>query len=378
MSESTIHIDRSCIFRETFNNVFDIHNNMSGRGLINNVIISNGVGKFNGNSSYITHQLKIKTKASSYRFLINKLTLRGSGTEYLIDTRLNNTTVNRYIAHSSISNTLTTYFGSPKFYINGVPFTNSSGNFLSYVQNNNDFELVVTFNDSSILNKITEGSSVSLINSTTIVNYKLIEIYNRELTASEVKLLYQKILYSKINIPNENLLLDFDATDGLLLDKSGKNKLIINNVESKKIGSIYAAYFPSITMNSSYILTKEKISRPIKTILFWAKVDKYNVDNYFGVVSGAVTLRYYVTTTKSIEALGGTGYVNNTGNNVITNPSEFNLYVINFFTTPIIGNSIQIGLMFKGYLAKFRVYDIYLSNEQIQQIYNSEKQQFGL
>jgi hypothetical protein len=97
---------------------------------------------------------------------------------------------------------------------------------------------------------------------------ELVEIYKGVLTASQIKNLYNGT--STKELVKNNMLLDFDSTNGTIEDRTRKNILTSTAVAIKKVGSKYSASFNGTTSKvdcgSDFIGTKSV------TIVGWFKL----------------------------------------------------------------------------------------------------------
>ena len=202
--------------------------------------------------------------------------------------------------------------------------------------------------------------------------YELLEIYNKALSASEVKLLYQQRLYTTpIELP---LLLDFDSTRGIIEDRTGMNTLIPTNVNIQKIGKVYSAYFngTNATITSSNIITSKLVS-------FWINSTKFNTDII--KLTSTIWLSSNSSGVLQLNGTTGTVYINGILSTQLLN-KKYCLVTIKFNSNITI-NVLNIGFKstyFKGFIPKLQIFQGIPSspNAFAAQKFNNEKIMFGL
>ena len=213
--ESLSGIDKRLIFRETFNSEQSTRDN---GGTPANVDFSNGVGIFNGTSSEIDYRIKNIGKVYSARVRLTMKSLQASG--------ILGTSGSDYILFFDS--------GTNKLYLNGA------GN-AKYVVWDADLlkhEILVTRNDTKV-NFYIDGNKIgatqtlpgnndgsfkfigSLDGGTfTEGDYELVELYNVELTANEVKNLAEDKSYRELsNNINRGEILNVNANKGSIINK---------------------------------------------------------------------------------------------------------------------------------------------------------------
>jgi hypothetical protein len=410
MKESVISEDKSCIFRETFNDAYSVANNEYAKGTVSatGCKFEDGVAKFNGSTGYINYSYKFYPKNKCYRW---KLTYKKvtSGNQFLLYINKLSHLIYVYIDTSNQlvyqdasigTHVITTLINESNYEIifrtsDSTIYVNSNPFIFSGVSRDGAYDFITSYTNFQI----------GLVTNNCNLQFELFEIYNRSLTANEVKLLYQNQLYVQpTNLP---LLLDFDSTQGLLLDKTGLNTLTPTNVEIRKIGKVYSAYFNGsnskidisniITNNCNIIVSAWVLSNEGKASNrdFFGNnayaFGKHPTGNTFYVQKGN-NVRYafgtanlkvnhilvrlidlYPNTTPSISArcyFNGT-YISGT-------PSD---------QTLAMGNFTWIGRgkdsFWKGFIPSLKVINaIGFTDNQVDllsaQIYNSQKRQFGL
>ncbi len=379
--------DRSIIFRETFKSEYEVRKN---GGIPNNTLFQNGKLTLTGSSSYvrcfigrrliistISFRIIYKKKTSSLGYLFDLRGL-GSGVGYLSDT----------------SGTLTS--GSGLKYINGV---------LTSSYTSTDFiEVVVTgitvFTYGRI--EVVVGASNGYASSSNM-EVKLFEIYNRSLSASEVSLLYKQQLYSE---PQQlTKLLDFDSTGGQIVDLTGKNTLTATNVEIKQIGKVKSAYFNG---SSSQIVIPNfvlpVISHTIRVIVKRETSNLYT--RVFSTSSLEQDLLFYTGTIIRDYGASGGDVISYTSKNryyydilvfctynATSNKFRTVVYINGVLiykglidNTPYstLSNTLYIGgnssFKWKGFIPKLQIFNGIPNNPQefAAQIFNSQKGNYGL
>lgn len=195
------------VFRETFN---DEQTVIKNGGTPNSVLFSNGVGSFNGSSSKINYSLGLNG-TYSVRIRCNPVNFSAIGV--LLDVRGSNADgTGFFYLDASTGNIITT---SGTSYVNGVTSISPT----SGVNN----EIIIT----GITLSEGTGSNKSLIGANFGNLFKflgtmdLFEIYKGTLTASEVANLNNNTWNKEIS--KENILIDFDSTQGVLKDSTVGN-----------------------------------------------------------------------------------------------------------------------------------------------------------
>jgi len=380
MSDSLSSISNSVIFKETFNNAYNIMSNKYTKGSPFNISINNGIVSFNGTSSKITY----KTINPCYTF------------RFKFKTSINNQKILRLSSTQSISinssNQITsTGLSSPIYYVNSIQTQSITLNTWN--------EIVITTTTKVKCSDLQLGFDTTYYYG----QLDIFEIYNRALNASEILLLYQSKLYTNQN--NQLLLLlDFDSTQGVLNDLTGKNILNASNVSIKKIGKTYSAYFNGATAKidcgSDFIGTKNV------TVGVWLK----RAGNGSGTHSRILTNNQFLMADAGAFTNNGGQF---TSDNYAGSYLQISTYSKNYFefiilcrnginsalgryndtltfgasgtpttgiTNIFIGNNLAGNEAFKGYIAKLQVYEGIPSNINnfAAQLYNSQKIILGL
>jgi hypothetical protein len=249
------------------------------------------------------------------------------------------------------------------------------------------------------------GTLKILGSNTGVIKYSLVEIYNRALSASEIKLLYQQRLYTQpIELP---LLLDFDSTQGILVDRTGRNTLTATNVIIQQIGKVKSAYFngtssdiqiPSTFLESNNIVvntwTKNR-STTLQQCIAAIQLGSDMLWEVFFYFNGAASLRYNYNNTNAV-LLGGGGIItkgifmniicvlsNNMFPKIYINgilmATGASIYIANYsnHNKLYIGNH-PIGGRFKGYIPKIQIFSGVPSNSDLfaAQLFSSQKNLF--
>lgn len=237
MKESITSPYAKLVFRETFNDEQTCRRN---GGTPNAVTFSNGVGSFNGTTSYISKRITLNG-TYSIRIICNSITWVLNA--FLADFRAESGT--GYIVHGS---------GNAIAGSNGTTYINGSA-----------VNVIVAGKNEVVVAGIAISSTLMAIMSryTFAANFsagslELFEIYQGTLTASEVKNLYDADWNKEYN--SSSCLLNFDSTQGTIKDRTGKNTLTPTAVAVKKIGQSYSADFNGTTSKidtgSDFIGTK--------------------------------------------------------------------------------------------------------------------------
>jgi len=255
MKEGYYNRDKSCIFRETFNSEFNVRKN---NGVPTDVTFSDGVGSFNGSSSFINEDILLNTlkttTVGSWRLIFKPSVTVPSSSEWILS--FSKSTSTNYIALIfSSSNGRLSVGASPGGVFNwSIATDDGVWTDLTYK------EIVVTFDGSNAIiyiNGVAVPQSYLVttdktwwfaddptLNTGRIGNYKvtsaesgffngdieLIEIYNRDLTIEEVKNLYERKTYRDIR---KGLVLDVDSRLGTIKDNLG-NTITSTDVEVKR------------------------------------------------------------------------------------------------------------------------------------------------
>jgi len=385
--ESLQSIDRSCVFRETFNNSSAVVNNNYSKGSLSTTGVSfkNGTGIFNKGTITYPNLKNVKNKTYTYRVVFKLLSY---STDYQSIVRLTDGSSAPTIIPISLGS-VAAFNGTG--YMNGVV---QSG--FPFIPLNKTIEFVCVFSTSSI-QSILLGSYIS---NTFQANCQidLFEIYNRALSAVEVKLLYQQRLYTQ---PNElPLLLDFDSTRGVLEDRTNINNFTItNSVSILQIGKVKSAYFNGTgflntvkTVNlyqdisfNIWFLTKSNGIDVARTLFGNGKTYLSIFVNKYFLTSDTATIDTTTATVKKnqwVNIFGfrklidgkGSYYINGVFDSILSSGVPSTNQNIN----------LQIGSggnsQTKGYISKLQIYKGIPSNPDqfTAQLYDSQKGQFGL
>jgi len=215
MGYSVAHVDKSCVFRQTFENgEYDVLNNPYNKGISTEVIYLNNTAVFNGTSSYIQYPIKnIKHRKPISIRIKGKVT--STLNRVLFDAR-NSNFVGCFFRFNAATNILaaasSNLGGTALTYLNGVLYNNE-------IFNNTYVDIVATFTIGAIYSILIakDFNSASLF---ATVSLDLVEIYDRVLTASEIKLLYQDKLYKQSRATEASCVFDLDVADRIISDKS--------------------------------------------------------------------------------------------------------------------------------------------------------------
>ena len=202
MKESLYNIEKSCVFRETFNSFDAIHKN---GGTPTDVSLSNGVGSFSLSTSSIIYQKRHK---GNYSVRIKGKCTNNDIARVLFDFRTKNFDGKGL---GSIEADDSILISSGISYVDGS--TSSS------IVIGQDYDIVISdiiLDYGSGLNPFTIGTNGGLAFDF-VGDFYLFDIYNKALTAEEVELLYNNKLHKGITNTagyGENIVLNWDFTSG--------------------------------------------------------------------------------------------------------------------------------------------------------------------
>jgi len=382
--EALYNTNRNIIFKETFNSENDVRRN---RGVPVNVDFSDGVGSFNGTSSYIRYlfnnikfnnfsiRIKIKSKEA-----VNKpyISTRDVSTTQGLVFRLEDT----YKFRSYID------FGAlvPNALTNNIYELNKWYEVVTTVDRNDVIKIYVDSIKGEDSVDISSLSTVDInINSLLTIGkaqdsadfsnceIDLVEIYNKALSAEEVSNLYNNTTYKDIR---NNLLFDFDCRQGIIEDKYG-TELINSNVVIKK-DTVNTAYFNGVSSEIEAPL----IQTGVTTVTGWVYNKKtaitYMVD--FRKNSGN---RYVYISSGVMGALSGSKYyVDAIYNNNTVPFNKWTFFALVSPNTTII-NTLNIGnrtlptyQWHDGFINQLRIYDGELTANEIMQLRTSQKRKY--
>ena len=191
--ESLYSLEKSVVFRETFNNSYSVARN-GGNISATGTLFQNGIIKFNAYLSNITYKGVLR-KTASYRIRFRVNSLNGGGFSSIVS--LSGPLISSSPGQGLFLQTFTTniYMTSTlnSLYLNGK--------FLTSVGNTNFPVTIGSWNEVVILNVngyVIGNPIIGYGNNWTSKNLdvELFEIYNRALSASEIALLYKQQLYS--------------------------------------------------------------------------------------------------------------------------------------------------------------------------------------
>ena len=383
MKESLINLDKSVIFRETFNSESDVKNNS---GSPTNVSFNNSFASFNGSSSIITYP-GIERSINTISFLI----LLNSTTEDIINLSSSHSIT---ISSGTIS---ANGFSSPTIYVNGTQTaTITSGSWV---------RITIVTSTSFIADDVQIGFVSSYLDG----NLDNLIIFNRVLVSDEVDLLYENALYRVPVI--QNTVINVDSRLGLIFDPYG-NTITKTDVEILKDGAIYGVLYPDGT--NARLDAGTSINLQLNnnlSCIFWFKIGTLEDVNpyicYLGeeelgkrriiVLTGAGIINF-----NSFGAGNMVSSINAYGNNIwhcgiITvekSTKEVSIYVdgvldnsgvlndLNDYdiTTNglIIGNSDSpFTAEFEGKISIFQLSSHLLNNKEVANYYNSTKNYFN-
>jgi len=190
----------------------------------------------------------------------------------------------------------------------------------------------------------------------------LIEIYDGELTAEEVSLLYQSKLYQK---PTLNSLLDITSARGVIEDKAG-NSFTNNGVEVVRDGSQWVMKYSSANITASP-------SGSYKAVAFWLKPDS-DTEQIIRIGSNDITVSSGTLTASWADDI----FVNGVAGTSITE-RKWQRVVVRVDTALNI-SSIDIGhtsSYYNGLLANIKVVES-MTDEQIMNDFNAERKAFNV
>ena len=383
MKESLAKIDQKCIFKETFS---DEATTRANGGIPSNVTYQNGIGSFNGTSSYVPYNLPLK---GTYSFRIIGTFAASSFQKFLVDLRTNSGTGFLSITNSSIDNN-----GGTR-YINGstgtsVPLTKCD---------------IVISGFTTTATILVFGCRYQLdVNTFLGGSIELLEIYSGSLTASECALLYSNKTYKEPLLKSSTItpLLNLSAFKGALRDSTGLRTLTPINVSINRIGNTWSPWFNGTT--SLLNTGSEWIGTKSITCAVWFRADSFGTVAV-RIISNNKFLLYLNPASPTLYCSSdATNILNSAANTVslgkwtfiaLTRKSDgkTSLYVGTLSDAPalsgsadqnggtpvagsenvIIGNRVAADRGFAGYIPMVRIYEGILSLEQLTNIWSSTK-----
>lgn len=379
MKESNFHHDKNVIFRETFNSEQDTIRN---GGTSTDVTYSNGIGNFNGSSSYVQYNKNIKG-IYSVRIRFKSYIVSGSSKMH-IDFRNNDGSGVGYINEAP---TTVLDVSSGTKYIDGS---------LSSLITNNIKEIIVT-GITLNCNLFTVFSNY-LMSGNLECECDLIEIYEGTLTANEVALLYENSLYKEPIFDNE--VLSIDSRNGGIVDRWG-NTLINTDVEIVRDGSIWTQEYN----NSSSKLDAGSFGDLTGdlTILAWIKPFGWGEDGTGRILDNGKLKYGVIITNDRMFITSNSTLVYSANNSIDLNKWQFiavtrtsagivNHYINGILSgtpnqnsdTPVaastnlfIGNKEAVSATFNGNIPIVKIVSGILSTKQIENYYNATKRYFN-
>jgi hypothetical protein len=390
--ESLNNLEKSVIFRETFNSSFDVQNNKYGGGTISsNISFQNGSASLKP-ASNIVYSIKRIPRVHSFRVIMTLgafggFTAGNGGHQWWLQI-VNSTSISNSPFNSSVTFTLTKGLQLNTKY-EFVLIQDATNQYL-YVNGISQGVLSTSYSTNLGFKCINESGIGA--NDGGLRKYELLEFYDRVLTATEIKLLYQQCLYKEsTELP---LLLDYDSTRGIVEDKTGKNTVTLTNTSIKRVGKVYSTYFSTQGSFASVSLN-DAVRIPNVVWSIWVKLDcdTLNRSHYIRINGVSIQFdsqdfRYFPT--------GGAGIINPPKtikyNNFVIfgEPVNSKLYLNGIFISnagawSCTGNSnLVIGdgdIGSKGiFITKVQIFAGKVSNRDVfaTQLYNSQKGQFGL
>lgn len=249
MKESLKGIDNSCIFRQTFANETTVR---AAGGVPTNVIFKDGVAEFpNSGTSYIKYNKSwVGVYSIRVKFYFNGVI--SAQYNMIYDSRRNiDYKYGSGVYITPNQSTLSIINGASHIlYVNGV-----ISNQLRVGLN----DMIITCSIISFKNSaVVIGSNANLISSAYNMKFELLEIYNRVLTASEIKNLYNN--KTNITLPSvisdtKKKIIDVNAYSGIIKNTlSGQivNGNLVPNVINTDVtvvheGKGFVMMFPSYT-----------------------------------------------------------------------------------------------------------------------------------
>lgn len=402
------------VFREVFNNSTDTYNN---GGVPTSVTYSQGSANLNGSSSTVVYNAKTNKLIdlnSSMRCRIKPSDGRPASNSYIIGQYLTTGDKRSWALYISPEGLLI-FVLSTNGAFTGISSINTSAIFADGVASNYS-EIVITksgtagriyVNGTSLATGTLPSSLydskvpliIGAINNPS--NYfagsiDFVEIYNRALSASEIKNLYDGVAYKDLSITP---LIDFNSTGGLIKDFTGKT--ITNTVTTiKRSGSIWSADFNGSTSKLDYG-NIDPLTGDI-TICGWVNARGYGELNAGRIIDNSkLVLGFDVTNSKislSSDAVTFVTGANNSlpiGNSLFFVATRSSSGVVNFYIgdsktpptlsdtanqnagTPTAGSNIIVGnrstsdRTFNGLIPMLRLYKSILTQAQFTQIWSS-------
>ncbi len=414
--ESLTGIDKNLIFRETFNSEQVTRRNS---GTPTDVTYSEGKGDFNGSTSTIPYNSISNTNFQKDFSIVCKIKPSSSGEGgfgRIIDkTDDANATNGFYLRLDTTNNRL-----AVRINVGGTQSSTTNS-----IMANIEYHIIVTITTAGTINFYVDGaltggpsgggtlSAVTTTNPLTVGNISggttttfdgsmdFIEIYNRVLTANEVKNLYEDKYHKGIPIKTSaaNQILNIDSSLGGLADRWG-NAITNTSVDIVRDGDIYAQKYNGSTSKLDAGTPDTFIGD--KTFIAWIKPYSFGegpsngrgkiIDNTqveWSLIGDGTAMLFR----RDGQEASVTGTINLNKWQFVVAVSKANgdsiLYVNTVATgaeankgTPAAGNSIIIGnndaqdRTFDGLINAVRIYDGLLSAQEISQIYTSEKERY--
>jgi len=352
-------------------------------GVPNDVIYSDGVGSFNGESSYIDFPLNFN---GTYSVRIKITTTTFALFQYLLDARKNSSIGFVYIYKTS----------GAIFKTSGVSYIN--GEVSSQTTLNEEQEIVISgiYISSSVLTIFSQYAHGTALNGTG----NLFEIYEGTLTAEEVKNLYEGERYRDISpqTSTHKKVLNIDSRRGAIYDQYG-NVITNTDVEVVRDGKIYVEKYDGGT--SRLDTGSDLVGVDGVTFLVRIKPFTFGGGNRGRIINNN---KFWVETLGSNQNIlltsNGSGNLQSAVGSVILNKWMLvgvtrtsdgigNMYLDGIISgtpntntgTPVAGTTnIFIGAdsignnEFDGLMGRKRIIKGILSPEEISQIYTNEKQ----
>jgi hypothetical protein len=423
MNESYRHKDKRCIFRETFNNAESVAKN---GGNFTNTTFEEGYANMKNNSittpKIISYPKKSLGTIHTLRCIVkfNSFTNVQPGLFSFFGYTTNNYAGFSYLSGAGNRFYYVTSYGTQQYKDSGLPT----------LQIDVWYDLICIRNGLSLLfyvNSNVIGASASLPSNTLSffnqmgkINYatntyyfdglcKLAEIYNYAMSTYEIKNLYNQTSYKKIYYPSE--VLHITGEKGYVEDITGKNNMIVNNVENIKYGKTNVMNFNGV---NSYIDIPNSLFPSLGgvwTMTYWVRLKE---TQYVTDKNMPILLSYNGTSYEGVYFRRQYGHYNGNGSGTLSlggwaqfpyakirskfmfyatlhNNRTHTLYANNYaalngaaFTNDWVAGdqNMYIGKFSTSYaefqIVNIRLFNKNLSQDEVIQIYDYEKTKFGL
>ena len=387
--ESNYAAYKGPLYRWTFNNEQSILKDWTNTA----VTFSQGIGTFNGSSSYLTNKIRIPNGTYTLRIKINPTNFTGQ--KMLLDFRGSNEDGTGYLTLSATTGQITYSAGTT--YVNGVASVTTVLNV-----NNDIFQSGVSIINGTGTSFNTIGVRCTLASLFYTGTIDLVEIYPGTLTATDVANLYTNRTNKHLNPGSVVPILDVNAFGGVI--KNTANTTAITNTATSvvKDGDIYAMQFNGTTSAldcGAYNTLVGDI-----TICAWVKSLRFGggdagviLHNDYLFLRNTLSSSLYSATSNNSTVVSSAGSSVTLGVYKLIIITRSATGVLNFYVngvangtanqasgTPTAGTNIFIGnraagsRTFDGCIGRVQVYSGLLTTAEIMQKFTSERKLYGV